>query len=174
MLPGQGRRAVRRGRGGSRLGQGLCQAGEAGDHAVNPDQGEDAENRLVSRDDQPQPAALRYRLPMRLHQLGEPSRIAELRAGHVHHDRGVPAGAPVGQYRLQSPEVVISISAGAVITGTPSAICTGYPVAGIARLPLGNQHVREPGARARYETQAARNTGPAGSSTVCQCYCSER
>jgi hypothetical protein len=75
------------------LQEGLWQVAEAGDEAVQAGQGEDAEHRAAGGHDQPQLAAFFQGPFVRPDQDAQAGRIAELGAGHVHHNRGMPAGA---------------------------------------------------------------------------------
>ena len=72
--------------------EGLLQAAEAGDEAVQAGQGEYPEDSAIRRDDQPQTAAFSEGPRVRPDQDAKSGAIAELDAGHVDHDRGMPMG----------------------------------------------------------------------------------
>ena len=89
--------------GGGPGSQSLVQATEQGNDQVKASYGEDPGHGAVSGDDQPQLAAFGHRPFVRPDQDSKPGRIAEPGAGHVHHDRGVPAGSSVEE---NCPEVL--------------------------------------------------------------------
>jgi hypothetical protein len=83
------------------LQEGLWQAAEARNEAVQAGQGEDAEHGAASGHDQPQLAAFFQGRLMRPNQDAQAGGIAEPGAGHVHHDRGMPMGDWFEQHQAE-------------------------------------------------------------------------
>ena len=81
----------------------MIQAGEPGNEAAQADHAEDPQNAAAVGDDQPQPAAFGQGPLVRCHQRAEPLRITEPGAGHVHHDRRMPATA---RFQQDDPQLL--------------------------------------------------------------------
>jgi hypothetical protein len=109
---------------GGRLREGLIQGREVGDHAVNAGDREDAEDGRGG-DSQQQFAAFGLGALVRRQQRMQPGRIAELGPGHVGHQDPVPVRGCLQQGRPQLRALVMSISSGAVTTGTPLTTSKG-------------------------------------------------
>ena len=88
--------------------QGFFQAGEAGDHAAEPGDGEDALNRGACYD-QPQLATFGQGSLVRCYQGMEPGRVAELGPAHVDHQAAVPVP---GRFEQGRPQAVSESSSG--------------------------------------------------------------
>jgi hypothetical protein len=102
----------------------LIQGREVGDHAVNAGDRGDAEDGRGG-DSQQQFAAFGLGALVRRQQRTQPGRIAELGPGHVGHQAPVPVRGCLQQGRPQLQALVMSISSGAVMTGTPLTTSKG-------------------------------------------------
>jgi len=120
---------------------------EAGYEPVKAHQGNDARNRALTREDQPQLAAFRPGTFVRSQQLMKPAGIAELGAGQVHHDSRMPRMAASRRTARSWSTVVMSISGGAATTGTPFIIVRRYS-ASPGGLTAGARPKARPGTRA--------------------------
>ena len=96
---------------GGGLREGLVQAGEAGDDAVNAGDRENAEDGSGG-DDQQQFAAFSLGALVRREQGMQPGGVTELGPGHVDHERAVPVRGRCAQSRPQRAETLAVRSKG--------------------------------------------------------------